>query len=135
MALKCDKCGEELLGAVNRCWRCGGRVDQVVAASVPPPAGPALAVTPTAADGGEDIVVAELAQASPRHDVPPSLWPRVVTLYEEGRAARDFIGDGGGQRAQVVLLDPAGVVAFHDAGGFRDEAAAALAAAAAALGA
>jgi len=22
-AIKCSKCGEELLGAVNRCWRCG----------------------------------------------------------------------------------------------------------------
>jgi hypothetical protein len=22
-AVKCSKCGEELLGAVNRCWRCG----------------------------------------------------------------------------------------------------------------
>ncbi len=62
-----------------------------------------------------------------RGGVPPSLWPRVVTLYEEGREARDFIGDGGGWRTQVVLLDAAGVVAFHDAGGFREEAAAALA--------
>jgi len=32
-----------------------------------------------------------------------------------------------------VLLDSAGVVAFHDAGGFRDDAAERLAAAAAAL--
>lgn len=23
MAIQCSKCGEELLGAVNRCWRCG----------------------------------------------------------------------------------------------------------------
>jgi len=23
VAVKCSKCGEELLGAVNRCWRCG----------------------------------------------------------------------------------------------------------------
>jgi len=23
MAVKCSKCGEELLGAVNRCWKCG----------------------------------------------------------------------------------------------------------------
>lgn len=26
MRVKCSKCGEELLGAVNRCWRCGTRV-------------------------------------------------------------------------------------------------------------
>jgi len=23
MAVKCTKCDEELLGAVNRCWKCG----------------------------------------------------------------------------------------------------------------
>src|SRR5262245_32925531 len=23
MAVRCSKCGEELLGAVNRCWKCG----------------------------------------------------------------------------------------------------------------
>ena len=23
MAVRCAKCGEELLGAVNRCWKCG----------------------------------------------------------------------------------------------------------------
>jgi hypothetical protein len=69
-----------------------------------------------------------------RGGVPPSLWGRVVTLYAQGAAARAFIGDGGGQRAQVVLLDAAGVVAFHDAGGFGDGTAEALAGAVAALG-
>ena len=23
MAVRCSKCGEELLGPVNRCWKCG----------------------------------------------------------------------------------------------------------------
>ena len=68
-----------------------------------------------------------------RGGVPPAQWARVVTLYEDGAPARAFIGDGGGLRTQVVLLDAAGVVAFHDAGGFSEEAAALLAAAAAAL--
>jgi len=27
MAVKCAKCGEELLGAVNRCWRCGTEME------------------------------------------------------------------------------------------------------------
>ena len=68
-----------------------------------------------------------------RGGVPPRLWSRVVTIYDDGGRARAFIGDGGGLRTQVVLLDAAGVVAFHDAGGFRDDAAELLTAAAAAL--
>jgi hypothetical protein len=69
-----------------------------------------------------------------RGGVPPALWAHTVTLYEEGRAARAFVGDSGGCRAQVVLLDAAGRVAFHDAEGFSAEGIAALAAALAALG-
>jgi hypothetical protein len=68
-----------------------------------------------------------------RGGVPPSLWSTTVTLYGQGAAARDFIGDSGGLRTQVVLLDAAGKVAFHDAGGFSEEGAARLAAAVAAL--
>ena len=26
MSVRCEKCGEELLGAVNRCWRCGQHI-------------------------------------------------------------------------------------------------------------
>jgi hypothetical protein len=68
-----------------------------------------------------------------RGGVPRAQWSNVVTLYEEGAKARAFVGDGGGDRAQVVLLDAAGVVAFHDAGGFRESGARRLAAALAAL--
>ena len=68
-----------------------------------------------------------------RGGVPAAQWQRVVTLYEDGAQARAFVGDGGGWRTQVVLLDAAGVVAFHDAGGFTEKAAARLTAAAAAL--
>jgi len=64
-----------------------------------------------------------------RGGVPPRQWARVVTLYADGDKARAFIGDGGGLRAQVVLLDAAGVIVFHDAGGYRDAAAGRLAAA------
>lgn len=63
-----------------------------------------------------------------RGGVPPSLWSRTVTLYEDGGAARDFIGDPGGLAAQVVLLDATGVVALHDGRGFSPAGAAALAA-------
>jgi hypothetical protein len=69
-----------------------------------------------------------------RGGVPPGLWANVVTLYEDGGRARAFIGDGGGLRTQVVLLDGDGLVAFTDAGGFREDAAERLAEAAAALG-
>jgi hypothetical protein len=64
-----------------------------------------------------------------RGGVPRAQWSRVVTLYDEGAKARAFIGDGGGDRAQVVLLDAAGLVTFHDAGGFRESSARRLAAA------
>jgi hypothetical protein len=37
MAVYCSKCGEELLGAVNRCWKCGTPfVAPPVSAEVPP---------------------------------------------------------------------------------------------------
>ena len=68
-----------------------------------------------------------------RGGVPPALWSTTVTLYGQGRAAREFVEDSGGHRAQVVLLDAAGVVAFHDARGFTEEGGAALAAAVATL--
>ena len=64
-----------------------------------------------------------------RGGVPRAQWSNVVTLYEDGAKARAFIGDGGGDRAQVMLLDAAGIVAFHDAGGFRQSSARRLAAA------
>ncbi len=53
MAVHCSKCGEELLGAVNRCWRCG----QTYALSPPnvPLAMPAGAV-------GEQPVVAVVVE-------------------------------------------------------------------------
>jgi hypothetical protein len=68
-----------------------------------------------------------------RGGVPRAQWPSVVTLYEDGAKARAFLGDGGGDRAQVVLLDAAGVVAFHDAGGFRESSARRMAVACAAM--
>ena len=66
-----------------------------------------------------------------RGGVPPDLWTHVVTLYDDGTRARRFIGDGGGPRTQVVLLDAGGLVAFTDSDGFSEEAAERLAAAAA----
>ena len=53
MAVLCAKCGEELLGAINRCWRCGteyesrsGKIDlpPLRRAPIPGPAAPGLPV-------------------------------------------------------------------------------------------
>jgi hypothetical protein len=38
-AVKCSKCGEELLGAVNRCWRCGQAFVAPTENGVVPPEG------------------------------------------------------------------------------------------------
>ena len=64
-----------------------------------------------------------------RGGVPASLWSTTVTLYSQGAAAREFIGDSGGLRTQVVLLDGAGAVVLVEAGGFSETAAARLKAA------
>lgn len=48
--MKCEKCGEELLGVVNRCWRCGTRLEP-----------------------GEDVVMAALVQAPRKEAALPPL--------------------------------------------------------------
>ena len=53
-----------------------------------------------------------------RGGVPREAWSQVVTLYEEGRPLRDFLGDRGGNTAIVVLLDETGVVRWCERAGF-----------------
>lgn len=69
MAVQCAKCGEELLGSVNRCWRCGsefeapaGVVDEppVRRRPIAEPLAPPLEAILVGEDGAE---VAEAAQA------------------------------------------------------------------------
>ena len=36
MSIRCAQCGEELLGAVNRCWRCGQAIEVPADGGVPP---------------------------------------------------------------------------------------------------
>ena len=62
-----------------------------------------------------------------RGGVPRRQWSHVVTLYEQGAKARSFLGDGGGRRACVVLLDADGVVTFCETGGYGETTARALA--------
>lgn len=58
MAVRCSKCGEELMGAVNRCWRCGQSFEVLAGpAGVPPvrrapPAPPAARQTDSGAAAG-----------------------------------------------------------------------------------
>ncbi len=57
-----------------------------------------------------------------RGGVPRDQWATVVTLYDQGAAARDFVGDRGGLAANVLLLDAAGVVRWSRHSGFSDDA-------------
>lgn len=56
-----------------------------------------------------------------RAGVPRESWSQVVTLYEEGRPVRDFLGDSGGGAAIVVLLDETGVVRWCERAGFEPQ--------------
>lgn len=79
MAVRCSKCGEELLGPVNRCWKCGQTFATLPdAGGLPPvrtepiPAAAPLVVmpqameTPAAAPLLADDAAAPLAPAEPR---------------------------------------------------------------------
>jgi hypothetical protein len=81
MAVHCAQCGEELLGAVNRCWRCGAKVlFQAGDTHLPPVRRPPIPVveSPAPEAGGEgkgedaDVVEAAFADAGPAEAVPPS---------------------------------------------------------------
>jgi hypothetical protein len=53
----CPHCGESLLGAANRCWKCGGRVQ--------PPVSNARASQPsTTTSSASDVIVASVAEAA-----------------------------------------------------------------------
>src|SRR5687767_8610293 len=68
MSVKCSKCGEELLGAVNRCWKCGHMVvrgpdeplaaivlDEVASAALPQPSTSPFRAPPVTITTGERI--------------------------------------------------------------------------------
>jgi|WetSurMetagenome_2_1015567.scaffolds.fasta_scaffold123078_1 hypothetical protein len=61
-----------------------------------------------------------------RGGVPKAAWSSVVTLYDDASKLRDFLGDYGGYTTHVILLDKTGKVAWFNAGGFNDRAAASL---------
>lgn len=68
-----------------------------------------------------------------RGGVPRPQWSKVITVYEDGAALRDFVGDRGAAVAHAVLLDAGGTMRALEAEGFSDAAGARIMAAVAAL--
>lgn len=66
MAVRCAQCGEELLGAVNRCWRCGANVlSRAGDANLPPVRRPPLAMPPESSAIADESEVVTAAFADP----------------------------------------------------------------------
>jgi hypothetical protein len=57
-----------------------------------------------------------------RGGVPKPQWSSVVTVYDDGAAVRDFVGDPGAPVAHATLLDAGGVVRALESGGFGEDA-------------
>src|SRR5688572_19636598 len=74
MAVRCSKCGEELLGPVNRCWKCGQQfAAQAEAGGLPPVRYAPVNLPPDVvqaefADGG--VVTAAMPGAEPTNAAP-----------------------------------------------------------------
>jgi hypothetical protein len=64
MAVRCSKCGEELLGPVNRCWKCGQQFTAQAEAGGLPPVRYAPVELPS------DVVMAELSGGPVTATVP-----------------------------------------------------------------
>jgi hypothetical protein len=54
--------------------------------------------------------------------VPKPQWSSVVTVYDDGAAVRDFVGDRGAPVAHATLLDAGGAVRALESGGFGEDA-------------
>jgi hypothetical protein len=57
-----------------------------------------------------------------RGGVPQPQWASVVTIYQDGAAVRDTIGDRGAAVTHATLLDAGGIIRALEDGGFSDEA-------------
>jgi hypothetical protein len=104
MAVKCTKCGEELLGAVNRCWKCG----QTFAVHPQADGQPPVRVD-TATIGDEqpmDAVVLEegLAEAAmAQYAAAQVVRPRPISTSERIDAKRKSLMAMGGTVGSLVL--------------------------------
>lgn len=76
MTVRCSQCGEELMGAVNRCWKCGRAFSAQPASDGLPPVRRVPVIAPaTQAErdaAGDGVVNAELASDS---SLPPASQP------------------------------------------------------------
>src|SRR5687767_14951058 len=104
MAVKCTKCGEELLGAVNRCWKCGQSF------AVHPQADGQPAVRLEAAAVGDEqpmeaIVLEDgLAEAALAHyPAVQVVRPRTISTSERIDAKRKSLMAMGGTVGSLVL--------------------------------
>ena len=110
MAVRCSKCGEELLGAVNRCWKCGQMFALHPEIDGTPPV---RAERPVSNEPRQATVIAQLAgQAVATGSLPPTsatAWmprpapPRRVTTGELIEARRAGQMAMGGTVASMVL--------------------------------
>ena len=77
MNAQCAQCGEELLGAVNRCWRCGTDfVSPVDSAELPPVRRPPLAASAAMPDSHEaDVSPTEPDRKFPENRIAESGYP------------------------------------------------------------
>src|SRR3954471_6203119 len=89
-AVRCSTCGEELLGAVNRCWRCGTAVVAISPAAV-------SASQPGELSGTADVAVGGPTLTDAAGHSPTSLQrpvPRLTTaeLIDARRAGMMAMG-------------------------------------------
>jgi len=70
MTAKCATCGEELLGAVNRCWRCGTRIETPPGDGGEPPVRRTPVMHVLAAGEATPAVIDAPADATAESDAP-----------------------------------------------------------------
>jgi hypothetical protein len=79
MAVHCAKCGEELLGAVNRCWKCGQNFELRPEIDGRPPVRlemPPASPVPDSAEAVDVIVLDE--EAAPAETAPAPVQPATI---------------------------------------------------------
>jgi hypothetical protein len=89
MKARCENCGEELLGAVNRCWRCGASVASAVTVDLPPVRrAPPTLPTPKRATG-DDAGAVPTADRPADEELTPIAESGSPTDGSPGLAARN----------------------------------------------
>ena len=80
---------------------------------------PALVLLPMRGWIGGGMRGGGMRDGSRHHGVPRPQWSSVVTIYDDGAAVRDFVGDRGAPVTHATLLDAGGVERCVEAGGPR----------------